>query len=114
MSYNVTGKIISIGQKESGVSKAGKEWEKIEFVIETEGEYPKKLCFTLFGDKCALIADKTEGKSVEVSFDVESREYNGRWFHNVNAYRVMALETAETNTATTGNTNDDGDGDLPF
>lgn len=88
MALSVKGKIEQILKPESGVSKAGKEWNKQEFVIETDDQYPKKVCFTLFGDKVNLVEGLTAGQEVEVSFNIESREYNGRWFHNVNAWKI--------------------------
>ena len=88
MSLAVKGKIEQILKPESGVSKAGKEWSKQEFVIETEDQYPKKVCFTLFGDKVSLVNGLAAGQEVEVSFNLESREYNGRWFHNINAWKI--------------------------
>ncbi len=88
MSLAVKGRIQQILNPESGVSRAGKEWNKQEFVIETEDQYPKKICFTLFGEKTSLINGLSNGQEVEVSFNVESREFNGRWFHNINAWKI--------------------------
>ncbi len=88
MSLSVKGKIEQILKPESGVSRAGKEWNKQEFVIETEEQYPRKVCFTLFGDKTSLISGLSNGQQVEVSFNLESREYNGKWFHNINAWKI--------------------------
>ena len=88
MSLSVKGKIQQILKPESGVSRAGKEWNKQEFVIETEEQFPRKVCFTLFGDKTTLINGLSSGEEVEVSFNLESREYNGKWFHNVNAWKI--------------------------
>ena len=88
MALSVKGKVDQILKPESGTSKAGKAWSKQEFVIETDDQYPKKVCFTLFGDKVNLIEGLTAGQEVEVSFNMESREYNGRWFHNINAWKI--------------------------
>ncbi len=88
MSFKAKGKIEEILSSESGTSKAGKDWKKQEFVIETDEQYPRKICFTLFNDKTSLIEPFNKGDEVEVSFNIESREYNGRWFHNVNAWRI--------------------------
>ncbi len=88
MSLQVKGKIQQILQPESGVSRAGNEWKKQEFVIETEEQFPKKVCFTLFNDKNALLEKVTEGDDVEVSFNLESREFNGKWYHNINAWKI--------------------------
>ncbi len=88
MSLQVKGKIQQILKPESGVSRAGNEWKKQEFVIETEEQFPRKVCFTLFGDKLSLINGLSNGDEVEVSFNVESREFNGKWFHNINAWKI--------------------------
>lgn len=88
MSLQVKGKVQQILKPESGVSRAGKEWKKQEFVIETEEQFPRKICFTLFNDKSALVEGISTGEEIEVSFNVESREYNGKWFHNINAWKI--------------------------
>lgn len=88
MSLQVKGKVQQILKPESGVSRAGKEWKKQEFVIETEEQFPRKICFTLFNDKTSLIEGLSAGEEVDVSFNVESREYNGKWFHNINAWKI--------------------------
>ena len=88
MSLQIKGTVIKILNAESGVSRAGKEWKKQEFVIETQDQFPRKVCFTLFNDKVSLLDQIQEGKEVDVSFNVESREYNGRWFHNINAWKI--------------------------
>ncbi len=92
MSLSVKGNIVSILNPESGVSRAGKEWSKQEFVIETQEQFPKKVCFTLFGDKTSLLNGISNGAEVEVSFNLESREYNGRWFHNINAWKIDTVQ----------------------
>jgi hypothetical protein len=87
MSLVVKGKIEQLLQLQTGTSTRG-EWKKQEFIIETDEQYPKKICFTLFNDKIGLIEGFNAGMEVEVSFNVESREYNGRWFHNINAWKI--------------------------
>lgn len=80
------GKCIAALPVESGTSKSGNAWQKQNFVIETAGQYPKKVCFQLFGDKvndCPNV-----GEEVKVSFDPESREWNGKWFTQLNAWKV--------------------------
>ncbi len=94
MSIQVKGTVIQVLKPESGVSKAGKEWKKQEFVIETNEQFPKKVCFTLFGDKISLIDGIAEGTEVEVFFSVESRDFNGKWFHNINAWKIESASSA--------------------
>ncbi len=88
MSLTIKGKLIKILNAESGVARAGNSWKKQEFVIETNDQFPKKICFTLFNDKVALLKGFSEGEDLEVSFDVDSREYNNKWFHNINAWKI--------------------------
>jgi hypothetical protein len=88
MSMQVKGTLLQILKLESGVSKAGKEWKKQDFVIETNEQFPKKVCFTLFGDKISLIDGVTEGTEIEVFFSLESRDFNGKWYHNINAWKI--------------------------
>lgn len=123
MSLSVKGKVQQILQTQSGTSKAGKEWSKQEFVIETDDQYPKNVCFTLFGDKVSLLNGVSAGEEVEVSFNVESREYNGRWFHNINAWKIDKVSADEGIPAPPPEFGigdippepaDDAAGDLPF
>lgn len=123
MSLSVKGKVQQILQTQSGTSKAGKEWSKQEFVIETDDQYPKNVCFTLFGDKVSLLNGVSAGEEVEVSFNVESREYNGRWFHNINAWKIDKVSADEGVPAPPPEfgigdippePSDDAAGDLPF
>ncbi|WP_340111093.1 DUF3127 domain-containing protein [Maribellus mangrovi] len=88
MALSVKGKIDQILEPQSGVSRAGKEWKKQDFVIETDEQFPRKVCFTLFGDKVDMVSDIAQGQEVEVSFNLESREYNGRWFTNATAWKI--------------------------
>ena len=95
MSLEIKGKINQILRVDSGVSKAGKEWKKQEFIVETDDQFPKQVCFTLFNDKISLLEGLNAGEDVNVSFSVESREFNGRWYHNINAWKIdrTAAET---------------------
>lgn len=120
---NVQGTIVSILPDQTGVSKAGKEWSKKEFVIETDDQFPKNIAFTLFGDKIGLLNGKKQGDKVDVHFNLESREFNGKWFHNINAWKIDEGEAEEEYTPPTpeinpsddfGNDNVDESNDLPF
>lgn len=82
----ILGKIIEVLPEKSGQSANG-EWRKQEFVLETEAQYPKKICFMIWGDKIDDFKIQ-QGESLEVSIDLESREYNGRWYTDVKAWKV--------------------------
>ena len=118
----VKGKIQQVLKPESGVSKAGNEWKKQEFVIETIDQFSRKICFTLFNDKLSLIDGISNGDEVEVSFNIESREFNGKWFHNINAWKIDKPEKSSYNEPSPPLSLDDippepaedGFNDLPF
>lgn len=123
----IQGKVIKILPLQSGESARG-GWKKQDFVIETPGQYPKKVCLTLWGDKVDQ-ANLKEGEEITASINIESREYNERWYTEVKAWKIVKGMGA-TNTApqqqATGNTpppptmqdmpegDTDFDDDLPF
>lgn len=88
MALDITGKILQIMPTTTGTSKAGKDWVKQEFVIETQETYPKKVCISLMGDKTQELKKYVPGNEVKVSLNLESREFNGKWYTNVNAWRI--------------------------
>ena len=83
----IKGKIVQILPLQGGQTKAGGEWKKQEYILETEGQYPKKVCFNLWGDRIEQYP-VAEGEEVTVSFDLDSREYNGRWYTEVRAWKI--------------------------
>ena len=82
----IKGKIIQLLPEQTGEGKNG-QWRKKEYVLETDGQYPKKVCFNLWGDKIDQNPVK-EGDVVTVSFDLESREFNGRWYTDVRGWKI--------------------------
>jgi hypothetical protein len=90
----MTGKITQVLPEKSGTSARG-AWRKQEYVIELPGEYPKPVCFMLWGDKIDQFSIR-EGQELTVSFDLESREFNGRWYTDVKAWRVAPAGAGES------------------
>lgn len=86
----IKGKCIAVADLLSGQSKSGNNWQKRDFTIETTEKYPRKVCFTLFGDKVSLCP--TIGSYVSVSFDIDAHEYNGKWYNQINAWRVEQVQ----------------------
>ena len=82
----ISGKIIEILSEKSGESANG-TWRKQEYILETDTQYPKKVCFVAWGEKIDQFAIK-QGDDLVVSVDLESREYNGRWYTDVKAWKV--------------------------
>lgn len=85
----ITGKIIAVLPARSGVSaRTGSEWKVQEYVLETQEQYPRKMCFDVFGaDKIDQFAIQI-GEQLTVSFDIDAREYQGRWYNSIRAWKV--------------------------
>lgn len=110
----VDGKITNILAIESGVSKADKPWKKQSFVIDTGAQYNPEVCFSLFGEeKLEMLNKYKQGDSVSVLFNVSSREFNGKYYHNLDAWKIDALEGQAETVAKIDNA-PAADDDLPF
>lgn len=115
----MTGKILKILEVEKGTSKAGKDWQKINFVLSTGNEYNPEVAFQIFGEEkvANFIKYNKVGQVVDVSFNISSREYNGNYFHNLDAWKIKPLiaeppsQGESLQAADLGSSNDDG---LPF
>ena len=84
----ITGKIIAVLPTRSGTSARGTQWSSQTSVIETHEQYPKRVAFDVLGDKITEF-NLQVGEEVTVSFDINAREYNGKWFNSVNAWQVV-------------------------
>ncbi len=89
MALEISGRIIQKLNKTEGISKAGKPWSKQEFVIETQETYPKKVMISTMNDKVNDLERFKENDDVTVSLNIESREYNGRWYTDVRAWKIQ-------------------------
>lgn len=83
----IQGKVTNILPMRSGVSARG-EWKSQEFVITTEEQYPKMVCFQVFGEDRINSFALQLGEVVKVSFDISAHEYQGRFFNSINAWKV--------------------------
>lgn len=84
----LTGKVILLMPQQTGQGKNG-PWKKQDVILETDGQYPKKVCVSIWGDKADESVLKV-GNTLKIDFDVESREYNGKWYTDVKAWKVEA------------------------
>lgn len=84
----ITGKIIAVLPTKSGTSARGTQWSSQTSVIETHEQYPKRVAFDVLGDKITEF-NLQVGEDVTVSFDINAREYNGKWWNSVNAWQVV-------------------------
>ncbi|HQV60958.1 MAG: DUF3127 domain-containing protein [Chitinophagaceae bacterium] len=93
----LTAKLIQLLPLQTGAGKNG-PWKKQDIIVETEGQYPKKVCISIWGDKISESLLQV-GSMLSISFDVESREYNGRWYTDVKAWKVEAAGAAKIDKA---------------
>lgn len=85
----LSGKIIAVLEKRSGQSRStGNPWSVQSYVIETHDQYPRKMCFDVFGEDKISQFNIQSGEELTVSFDIDAREYQGRWFNSVRAWKV--------------------------
>ncbi len=137
----IVGKIIQVLPLQSGTSsRTGNSWQVQSYVLETQEQYPRKVCFEIFGEDKIKNNPCNIDDLVTVSFDIESREFNGRWYTSIRAWRVQqgdmtsaqpaaaapqpaapaAAPAAAPQPASVANTQvfdasaDDESGDLPF
>ena len=82
----------------SGTSKAGNQWSKQEYVLETLDAYPKKVHFDFFGERANQYNFEV-GDVINLSFDIESREYNGRWFTSIRGWKGEKTDDATPATS---------------
>ena len=113
----LTAKISQLLPLQTGSGKNG-EWKKQDFIVETGDAYPKKICISVWGDKInptVLVV----GNELSIDFDIESREYNGRWYTDLKAWKIELVGAGQgVNTSSTVGTTTpaeiDSDEVLPF
>jgi hypothetical protein len=93
MALELSGKVVTILPEQTGSGKNG-VWVRQDFIVETSEQYPKKICFSAWGDKAAIVKNLSPGTTVKVAFNAESREFNGRWYTDL---RIWKLEISGTN-----------------
>lgn len=120
------GKLIKLLDLQQGVSTRG-AWKKQEFILETEEQYPKKVCIACWGERVEDITKYSPGSKLKVSVNIESREWNNKWFTDIKAWRIETMQDgvapsaqAQESPTTDGGditgisfSDDEGD-DLPF
>ena len=88
MAFELSGKIIAVLDQKSGISKTGTSWSVQQYVIETHEQYPKKMCFDVFGEDKISQFNIQIGDELKLFFDVDAREYNGRWYNSFKAWKI--------------------------
>ena len=107
MSLEITGKIVKLLDAQGGTSARG-EWKKRDFVIETQENFPKKVCIACWNERIADLDKYGEGAMVKVSFNVESREYQNKWYTDLKAWRIESSSAATGNNSSVSSNDDSG------
>ena len=97
----VYGTIVAVLPVQTGISKSGSEWKKAEYVLETMEQYPRKVKFDVFGsDRVEQYTPMlVQNAVVTISVNIESREFNGRWYTDIRAWKVENGDTRAEGTA---------------
>jgi hypothetical protein len=106
MAFELSGKIIAVLDQKSGISKTGTSWSVQQYVIETHEQYPKKMCFDVFGEDKISQFNIQIGDELKLFFDVDAREYNGRWYNSFKAWKVEKVNESLLQTVQNINDND--------
>jgi hypothetical protein len=93
----LTAKLITLLPVQTGKGKNG-DWKKQDFIVETGDTYPKKICVSVWSEKInpSVLID---GNELRIDFDVESREYNGRWYTDVKAWKIELFSAGVINSS---------------
>ncbi len=114
----INGKIVQVLGELTGNGRNG-VWKKRDYILETKGQYPKKVCITVWGDKIDQFGMQ-EGDEVSLGIEIESREYNGRWYTDVKAWKAEKQGSSSDSGAearipdVSTFSEDSGDDILPF
>ena len=98
MAFELSGKILAVLDQKSGISKTGTSWSVQQYVIETHEQYPKKMCFDVFGEDKISQFNIQIGDELKLFFDVDAREYNGRWYNSFKAWEVEKVNESPLQT----------------
>ena len=91
----LAGRVIAVLEPRGGVSKSGNPWKVQEYVIETHDQYPRRMCFDVFGEDKINQFNIQLGEELNVFFDIDAREWQGRWFNSIRAWRVDRVSPAQ-------------------
>ncbi len=108
----VTGKITKVLDTQKGTTAAGKNWQKLSFILETTEDYNNLYCFEVFGDEKVeqFLKYNKVGQEVDVSFNVQTNEYKGKYYTSLQSWKIFKAEAGEATPEVAQEAADD----LPF
>ncbi|MDR0365155.1 MAG: DUF3127 domain-containing protein [Bacteroidales bacterium] len=96
MAIEITGRLTQVLEIRTGMGRMG-EWKNQDFILETSGQYPRQVCVSLWGDKTETLKNLVIGDQIKVMVDIESREFNGKWYTSVKAWQVEKVGGSGSN-----------------
>jgi hypothetical protein len=93
----LTAKLTQLLPIQTGTGKNG-EWKKQDIIVETDGQYPKKVCISIWGDKINE-GQLQIGNLLQIDFDIESRVHNSKWYTDIKAWKLEVMETFNKNNS---------------
>ena len=100
----LSGKLTQLLPIQTGSGKNG-EWKKQDIIVETDGQYPKKVCISIWGDKINE-GPLQIGNLLQIDFDIESREYNNKWYTDIKSWKIEVVVDDGSNSKTKFLTNE--------
>lgn len=91
----LSGKLIQVLSIQTGTGKNG-HWKRQDIIVETDGQYPKKVCISIWGEKINE-GQLQIGNLLKIDFDIESREYNSKWYTDIKAWKIEVADTSAQN-----------------
>ena len=91
----IKARIKKIMEVEKGTSKSGHEWKRQDFLVNQFTPFKDELCCSIFNDNIGLMANRKEGETVELELTIKSREWNGKYFTNVNCDMIGPVSEDE-------------------
>jgi hypothetical protein len=94
MAHELTGKVLQVLPEQTGTGRNG-PWSRQDFIVETQDQFSRKVCFSAWGEKVLQLKAFKTNDQVKVYFNIESRDYNGRWYTDLRIWKIEALGQAE-------------------
>ena len=99
MNLELTAKLLTLMPVQTGTGKNG-EWTKQDFIVETDEQYPKKICIVAWNDTAKTIQNIKPFSTLKMAISIESREYNSRWYTDVRTFRIDVINSPSSATST--------------
>ena len=111
---NIEGKLVKIFDLETRISQKGKEWKKQSILLEQDTKYNREVVITFTGDNIKKLENKEIGDNLSCDVNISSREYKGKWYHNINGWTCATANGNIVEEMIEENIEENNEDDLPF